>query len=255
MICAAGCAERRAESGKPAQATPAEVALSAPPSASQSTPDSMAPLSTLTERQPEPTESASGPRLVDFAPGLRIDYRVPQVEVDCEVILREGDLELFAYARAPVPKEHETILRTSVPAEKIFQALGLIGLQPGKTLKYFHETKTLRPASGDKVDILVRYSSEDGQKAVSACDWMYDVDRKQPMARTHWLFTGSERMEDGTFAANYEGTIVTVVDFPSSLLSLPTSHSDSDDQLWLKANTAAIPAVGTRVVMLLRPAK
>lgn len=192
---------------------------------------------------------------MDYAPGLRIDFRVPQVEVDCEVILREGDLELFAYAQAPVPKEHESILRTGVPADKLYEALGLIGLAPGRTRKYLIETKTIRPATGDAVDVRVRFEREGRMADESACAWMLDVARRAPMEETHWLFTGSERMEDGTFAASYEGTIVTVVDFPSSLLSLPTSHSDADDQLWLKANTPAIPPVGTKVTMLLRPAR
>lgn len=202
-----------------------------------------------------PATPATGPRVVDFAPGLRIDYRVPQVEVDCEVILREGDLELFAYAKASVPKEHESILRTRVPPQKVYQALGLIGLTPGHTLKYLIETKTVRPASGDRVDVLVRYEKNGETVEESACGWMLDAVAKAPMKPTHWLFTGSEKMDDGAFAADYEGTLVTVVDFPSSLLSLPTSHSESDDQLWLKANTQAIPPVGTGVTLVLRPAK
>lgn len=216
-----------------------------------------APVDTSSAARDEssPTTQASGPRVVDFASGIRIDYRVPQVEVDCEVILREGDLELFAYAKASVPKEHESILRTHVPPQKVYQALGLIGLTPGQTLKYLIETKTIRPASGDSVDVMVRYEKDGETVEESACEWMLDAVAKAPMKPTHWLFTGSEKMDDGVFAADYEGTLVTVVDFPSSLLSLPTSHSESDDQLWLKANTQAIPPVGTSVTLVLRPAK
>lgn len=195
-----------------------------------------------------------GPRVVTYGPGLRIDYRVPQVEVDCEVILREGDIELFCYGRAPVPKDHESILRTDVPAEAIYEALGLIGVMPGHTLKFFIETQTLRMPAGDPVDVFVRYAQDGSMIEASACDWMLDARAKLPMQRGYWLFTGSERMEDGTFAANYEGTIVTVVDFPSSLLSLPTSHSESDADLWLSARTDVIPPLGTKVTMILRPA-
>lgn len=203
----------------------------------------------------EATSQPDGPRVVDYAPGLRIDYRNMQVEVEAEVILREGDLELFAYAKAAVPKEHESIIKTSVQPEKIYQALGLIGLTPGQTRKYFYQTKTIRPATGDKVDVLVRYKKDDNDIEESACNWMLDAANKAPMKQTCWLFTGSEKMEDGSFAANYEGTLITVVDFPSSLLSLPTSHSESNDELWLKANTPAIPPKGTKVTLILRPAK
>jgi hypothetical protein len=201
---------------------------------------------------PAPPTGPTG--IVDYAPGLRIDYRRPRVEVDAEVILREADLELFAYSRAPTPKEHETILRTDVSATRIYEALGLIGLAPGHTMKYFPETKTVRMPEGDPVDVLVRYLRDGKTVESSACDWMWDVAADRPMGYTPWLFTGSQRMEDGAFYADYEGTIVTVVDFPSSLLSLPVSHSSSDDALWLRANTAAIPPIGTKVTMILRPA-
>lgn len=193
--------------------------------------------------------------MVEYAPGLRIDYHAVQVEVDCEVVLRDADLELFAYARAPTPKEHETILRTAVRPLRIYEALGLIGLVPGHTMRYDPETKTVRMPAGDPVDVMVRCQRDGQTFEESACDWMFDVQRQAPMGYTPWLFTGSERMDDGTLYADYEGTLITVVDFPSSLLSLPVSHSSSDDQLWLKARTEVIPPIGTPVTLLLRPAK
>jgi len=177
------------------------------------------------------------------------------VEIEGEVILRKGALELFAYSKASVPKEHESIVLLSAPPAAIYEALGLIGLRPGKPPRYFPETGKARPASGDRVEVLVRYEVDTEAVEVSACQWMLDVGRQKPMQHTCWLFTGSERNEDGIFAANIEGTAVTVVDFPSSLLALPVSHSESNDALWLIANTEAIPEIGTRVILVLKPAK
>jgi hypothetical protein len=205
---------------------------------------------TATSRPAVPSE----PKVVEFAPGLRIDYRVPQVEVDGEVVLREGALELFAYSKAPTPKEHESIVILRTPPHSIYQALGLIGLTPGHPMKYLPEAKKIRPPTGDVVDVFVRYKKKGRIIEESACDWMIDVEKKLPMARTHWLFTGSERLEDGSFTADIEGTVVTVVDFDSSILAMPDLHSESDSELWLKANTAAIPGVGTSVTLILRPA-
>jgi hypothetical protein len=206
------------------------------------------------ENEATPANSRLEPRVVEFGPGLRIDYRVPQVEIDSEVVLRKGALELFAYSRAPVPKEHESILRTEVKCDRIFQALGLIGLRPGRPMRYDMATKTVELPTGDPVEILVRYEANGKTKEHSACDWMIDNAKNAPMARTHWLFTGSRGGENGSFAANEEGTLVTVVDFPTSLLGLPASHSESDSQLWLTANTDAIPPLGTKVTLILRPA-
>jgi hypothetical protein len=198
--------------------------------------------------------AASEPKVVEIAPGLRIDYRVPQVEVDGEIALREGALELFAYAKAPTPKEHESIVILRTPPHSIYQTLGLIGIMPGHPMKYFPEEKKVRPPTGDAVDVFVRYKKKGRVVEESACDWMIDVDKKLPMARTHWLFTGSERLGDGSFAADVEGTVVTVVDFESSLLAMPDLHSESDSELWLRANTAVIPGVGTPVTLILRAA-
>lgn len=200
------------------------------------------------------TTSDAAANVVEFRPGIRIDYRVPQVELSCEVILRTGELELFAYAKSPTPKEHETILLMHVLPEHVYQALGLIGLTPGNPIMYDWETEKITEASGDPVDVLVRYERDGASVEEPATQWMLDLARQATMRPTHWIFTGSRKDERGRFAANVEGTVVTVVNFDTALLSLPESHSDSDDSLWLAARTEAIPPVGTSVTLILRPA-
>lgn len=195
----------------------------------------------------------AAPRVVEFGPGIRIDYRTPQVEIDGEIILREGPVELFAYAKSSVPKEHESIVLLRSRPKRIYEALGLIGLVPGHTMRYDWETEKTRLPAGDPVEVLVRWQSADGMRTASVCDWMMNPRTGRPMTPRHWLFTGSERFDDGTFFADIEGTVVTVVDFPSAVLGLPESHSDSDADLWLIANTEAIPAEGTAVTLIVRP--
>lgn len=213
------------------------------------------PVSQPGERATVDSAQRGAARAVDYAPGVRIDFRVPKVEIACDVILREGPLELFAYSKAPVPKEHESILKTNVPCSTIYQALGLIGLRPGHTARYFPETRTERAASGDPVEVRVRYELDGRMVEQSACDWMIDVAARRPMVPRVWVFSGSERDQANRFTADEEGTLVTVVDFPSSLLSLATSHSSSDTDLWLRANTEAIPPLGTTVTLIFQPAK
>jgi hypothetical protein len=199
-----------------------------------------------------PTSGPARGRIVPYARGIRINYPDAQVEIDAEVILREGPLELFAYSKAPNPKEHESILLLYSSPERIYEALGLLGLNPGKPMRYFPDTQKVRMPTGDPVEVLVRYDEKGAAREVSACDWMLNLKTEKPMGRTHWLFTGSERLEDGTFMANIDGTIVTVVDFTSSVLGLPERHSDSDPELWLVANTDAIPPERTKVTLILR---
>ena len=180
---------------------------------------------------------------------------MPQVEVQAHIILRRGELELFAYSKAPTPKEHETILLLQAKPESIYHALGLIGLRPGHPVSYDWKTQVTTPPAGDAVDVLVRYVTGGKQIETSACDWMLDLKRGRPMRRQHWLFAGSRRLEDGRFFANIDGTVVTVVNFDSALLTLPGLHSDSNAELWLAANTEAIPPIGTGVTLILRPVK
>jgi len=194
-----------------------------------------------------------GPQVVDFGDGIQINYIDRQVEVAGEVILREGPLELFAYSKAPAPKEHESIVLVRARPQRVFMALGLIGATPGTTTRWFPDTQTVREASGDPIDVRVRYQAGRRERTVPATDWMLDAAARKPMAATHWIFCGSERSEQGGFGADAEGTLVTVVDFTTSVMALPHRHSDSDEELWLVANSTEIPPIRTKVTLILRP--
>ena len=198
------------------------------------------------------TRSESKPRSVEYNPGITLNFEKLQVEIDSQVILRRGELELLAWSRAPVPKEHETILVVDARPSDVFAALGLIGLTPGTPPRFDVETGTPRPATGDRVDVLVRYRKGRRDVEHSICDWAIDKSREKPLVRRPWVFCGSHLTDNGTFAADVEGTLVTVVDFPTSLLSLAESHSESNADLWLVANREAIPEEGTPVKLILR---
>ena len=68
-------------------------------------------------------------RIVDFQPGIRIDFAKKHVEVAARVVLREGVLELFACSRGT--REHESVVAIASRPLHVFEALGLIGLTPG----------------------------------------------------------------------------------------------------------------------------
>lgn len=68
-----------------------------------------------------------------------------------------------------------------------------------------------------------------------------------------WRFAGSTRDERGALLADADGTVICVVDFATALIALPESKSASNDALWLRANTAAIPPIGTDVTLVFSP--
>jgi hypothetical protein len=197
------------------------------------------------------TRPAAGqPRIVSFQSGIRIDWARRQVEADATVILREGLIELLACS--PQIREHEAIVRIEARPLHLFQALGLIGLTPGHPILYDDETGRRAPAAGDPVEIEVRYPAGGQVQTVPIERWLLRSRDGRPVDRLPWVFAGSVELEDNSIAADYEGTVVAVVDFGSSLVALPEFHTDRNAELWLKPNTAAIPPVGTRCVLVFR---
>ena len=69
-----------------------------------------------------------------YAPGVRIDWTRGVIELDARVVLREGLLELFACS--PRTREHESIFVVPAQPRRIYEALGLIGMEPGSPVRY-----------------------------------------------------------------------------------------------------------------------
>lgn len=194
------------------------------------------------------TGAAPGPK--EFAPGVRIDWQDRVVEVDAKVVLRKGALELLACS--PRTREHESVL--SVPARPmhIYQALGLLGLEPGSPVRYDDKEDRVRPPTGTPLEISVRYQVEGKEKTVPARRWLLDVERKRPPESVNWVFAGSRILEDGRLAADLDGTIVCVVDFEAALIALGALHTADNRHLWLAVNTEAVPPIDTPVTLRIR---
>ena len=197
------------------------------------------------------TRAASRPQMVDFQPGVRIDWARRQVEADATVILREGGIELFACS--PQTREHESIVRAEARPLHLFQALGLIGLSPGHPIRFNAETRELQPATGDPVEITIRYPRDGVRREEPIERWMKTAKTGKPVEALPWVFAGSLLLEDGSIAADFEGTLIAVVDFASALIALPELHSDRNEELWLEPEPAQIPPEQTRCTLIFRP--
>ncbi|HUU86102.1 MAG TPA: YdjY domain-containing protein, partial [Phycisphaerae bacterium] len=128
-------------------------------------------------------------------------------------------------------------------------------LEPGRPLTYDEQNDRWLPAEGDRLLIRVRYPTADGFGEVDISQWMMDARTKRPIPAQRWLFCGSRRFGEGTFGADADGTVVCVVDFSTALIGLPESHSSDNALLWVTANTAEIPPIGTRCTLLIRAAE
>jgi len=202
--------------------------------------------------QPIPNES-SGKKPADFAPGVRIDWSARAVEVDGVIVLREGPLELFACS--PRTREHESIIAVKARPMHVFQAMGLIGLEPGSPVRYDAECDRPIPPRGETLDLAVRYGTGDEARVIPLETWMLDVSRRRPPEPIEWVFAGSRTFDNGRFGADADGTVICVVDFDTALIAVGSLHTADNEQLWLTANTEAIPPIDTPCTILIRSAR
>jgi hypothetical protein len=187
---------------------------------------------------------------VQYQPGIMIDWARREVRVDATVIMRKGAIELFACS--PQQREHESIVRIEARPTYLFQALGLIGLTPGHPIRLNPDNDKVEPATGDPVEIEVRYESGGQVRQDPIERWLKLANTSKPLDPQPWIFAGSTTAEGGGITADGEGTVIALVDFGSALIGLPERHSDSNEALWLEPSSENIPQEGTKCTLIFR---
>ncbi len=199
-----------------------------------------------------PGAATSGGRLREYQPGVTIDWDNGAVHVDTRVVLRQGQLEFLACFHS---KDHESILRCEARATAVFQAMGLAGMTPGHPPRWNDVTGDFDAPAGDLVDILLRWDGVAQTHTINACDWLRTIEFGRAPIERPWVFGGSILLEDGLVASEYSGVGVATVDFVDSLIAYSRRYPSILGGVWVAADTDAIPDVGTRVTMIIRPAR
>ena len=181
------------------------------------------------------------------------------VVMNSRVVLREGFLELLACRVAS--KEHESILAVRVEPRLIHAALLVANARPGRPMQL---SPVFVPASGDKIDITLRWLDESGTQHESpAQDWVWDMsvspeDAKKPIT-THWVFSGGMEYRDieGNirYSADETGELFGLSNFVGSILDVPIRSSDVNTELMFSCFTERIPPVDTLVTIILTPVR
>jgi hypothetical protein len=183
--------------------------------------------------------------------------KVVRIGLVSEVCLREGPLEVFLCKKGT--KEHEAIVRVDADARIIHAALEAANATKG-TPTQFVDPKTeqpkYKPATGSRINVLVHYTRAGKTYTHPAQEWIWD--HKQKMAIPHgWVFAGSLLIEDPDtgkkyYAAN-SGDIISISNFPYSMLEMPVEISKDDAQLTYEVKTERVPPLMSKVWVILEP--
>ncbi len=200
-----------------------------------------------------------GPGL--FAIGeIRLNQSNRTVTVPATVNLRAGALEYLLVTDSG--KIHESLLRTSVAPYHLQLALLLVGLAPASTAPNppAEPAKSAKPRSGDPASIALSPSSEltiDVTWTIKARTRTYPVGRfvqdrraRKAIGAGRWIFTGSRFRDDG-FAAQTDGSLITLIDDVDAIVGSRLPGADDDDN-WL-ALGQKLPPMDSPVNLILRP--
>lgn len=168
------------------------------------------------------------------------------------VAIKEGPLEHLLCSKGS--KDHESTLTTEAPPRAIHAGLLLAGAEPGHPVRF---DPKFAPPTGSAIALDLEWTGPDGKpRRADARSWIKDVKTGDPLT-IDWVFAGSELFEDPktkqTHYAADDGDLITVANFPSSILDLPFRSSANDADRGYVANTAAMPDRGTAVTITLKP--
>jgi len=209
------------------------------------------------------TTQPAGPATQPGAPGgalpfVKVDVKNKTVDLEAAVVLREGKwLELFACK--PKTREHETILTVSALPSHVHLALLMIGLEPGSPLSWREVDGNVQsiPPKGPGVSISVITQVDGKAVEVPASAWILNQKTNEPIPDQPWLFVGSRSevvQGKSIYYADMNGSVISLVNFGDDVLVRETPMTNENDNSTFGANTKAIPAVGTAVIVRLRPA-
>jgi hypothetical protein len=168
------------------------------------------------------------------------------------VVLREGPLEVFLCKYQT--KEHESIVDCDVDAREVHMALVAAKAVPGTPVKF---SPKYTPATGSRIKVTMTYYFNGKLLNKDARYWIKDVRNKKELAHD-WVFAGSrlennpDNPQEKYYYAN-NGEIISLSNFPDSMLDLPIESTDKNNELMFEAWTERIPPKQTKVLITLEP--
>lgn len=186
-------------------------------------------------------------------PHINIDVKKKQVRVDAEFVNPQMPLEFFICMSGTA--EHEAVLRSAVKPSHIHLGLLMLGLKPGEPVRFSRAADKWLPPAGPPLHMFAEWVDKKGQTVrYPAYRLMRNVKTKKEMPPMTWVFCGSRFMDDGKYAADTTGYIVSVVNFDLTLIDIPEIASNSNETLEWEINPDLCPPKGTQATIIIEAA-
>jgi len=186
-------------------------------------------------------------------PFVAVDVKKREIRVECEEVNAEMPLEFFCCINGTA--EHEAVMRTQAKPSHVHLAMLMLGLQPGEPVRFSKAADKWLPPHGPPLQIFCEWTDVKTNKAIRypAYRMMRGVKNKKEMRPMTWIFAGSRVMDDGRYAADTTGYLVSVVNFDLTTIDIPELASNANDSLEWEVNPDICPPKGTKVYMVIEP--
>jgi len=231
------------------------------PKPAESPPIAVTPTPSPAPAPPEASEpsNATEPNVVPLG-GSR--FKIGRVEFDkakrtltlpAAVLMREGAVEYLLVTRRG--KVHESVFVTDAEPQNIHLAALLLGIQPSSDLGP-EDTRAAVPRSA-ALQASVEWDKNGPPASIHLHQALAIAPAGEtipagPAPATLWLYNGSRIQKDGTFVAQREGSIISVIRDPEALVNYPGDTRDNDE-IHLP-NAAVLPKLEhpVRIILKLR---
>ena len=186
------------------------------------------------------------PQIRQLSPGVfqigkvRLDKASRSVTFPAVVNMTEAIVEYVVVTGQG--KIHESLLRTEAVPKDIHVAMLLLDAKGSGT--NIVPPDPLKPIPGDRVSIEVSWKEKGKTKRVPAENLIFNTDTKTNLSPGPWIYNGS-LVDNGTFMADPEGSIISLITDPFALVNNPRPGRDNDDLC--EVNSKAVPPLDTAV--------
>lgn len=167
---------------------------------------------------------------------VRLDKENRTIRFPATVNMTNGLVEYFVVTGTG--KLHESILKTETEPSQIHVAMLLLGANDSSTNA--QSTNVV----GSKMSVEVSWETGVAKKRVRAEDLVFDSKTKLPMSKSGWIYNGS-KVIGGTFIAQRDGSIVSIISDPLALANSAQADRDNDE-IWF-VNTNTVPPLNGKV--------